>query len=60
MLVDELVKHGKCFEMLAYPNRTHAIAEGRGTRAHLCDALADFLQRRVPAGAREPGVGRDR
>lgn len=51
-LVDALVAHGKRFEYLAYPNRTHAIAEGAGTRAHLYDALADFLRRRVPAGGR--------
>ncbi len=49
-LFDELVKHGKQFEYLAYPNRSHAIREREGTRAHLYAALADFLQRRVPAG----------
>jgi len=49
-LFDELVAHGKQFEYLAYPNRTHALAEGRGTRPHLYRALADYLQRRVPAG----------
>jgi dipeptidyl-peptidase-4 len=49
-LFDALVAAGKKFEYLAYPNRTHAIAEGRGTRTHLYDSLADFLQRRVPAG----------
>lgn len=53
-LFDELVKHGKLFEYLAYPNRTHAIREREGTRAHLYAALADFLQRRVPAGPRAP------
>ncbi len=52
-LVDELVEHGKLFEMLAYPNRTHAIIERPGTRAHVYASLADFLQRRVPAGPRE-------
>lgn len=51
-LFDELVAQGKLFEYLAYPNRTHAIAEGRNTRAHLYGSLADFLRRRVPAGAR--------
>ena len=51
-LFDELVAHGKLFEYLAYPNRTHAIREGRSTRRHLYAAMADFLQRRVPAGAR--------
>lgn len=51
-LADELIKHGKLFEMLAYPNRTHSIAEGKGTRAHVYGSLADFVQRRVPAGPR--------
>jgi len=51
-LFDELVAHDKQFEYLAYPNRTHAIREGRNTRRHLYGALADFLQRRVPAGGR--------
>ncbi len=50
-LFDALVAAGKKFEYLAYPNRTHAIAEGKGTRLHLYDSLADFLQRRVAAGA---------
>ncbi|HLQ38749.1 MAG TPA: prolyl oligopeptidase family serine peptidase, partial [Planctomycetota bacterium] len=49
-LVDELVAAGKQFEFFAYPNRTHAIAEGRGTRTHLYTLLGSFLQRRVPAG----------
>ena len=51
-LFDELVANGKKFEYLAYPNRTHAIYEGRNTRTHLYDSLADFLRRRVPAGPR--------
>ncbi|MBL8732147.1 MAG: DPP IV N-terminal domain-containing protein [Planctomycetes bacterium] len=49
-LVDALITNGKRFEFLAYPNRTHAIREGKGTRQHLYASLADFLQRRVPAG----------
>lgn len=49
-LVDALIRHGKLFEFLGYPNRTHAIAEGQGTRAHLYASLMDFLRRRVPAG----------
>ena len=51
--IPELVKHGKLLEYLAYPNRTHAIRERDGTRAHLYNSLADFLQRRVPAGPRD-------
>ena len=51
-LFDELVAHGKMFEYLAYPNRTHGIGEGRGTRAHLYASLLDFLERRVPVGVK--------
>ena len=51
-LFDRLVAHGKLFEYLAYPNRSHAIRERAGTREHLYGSLADFLMRRVPAGAR--------
>ena len=51
-LFDELVAHGKIFEYLAYPNRTHGIYEGKGTRAHLYGSLADFLERRVPLGVK--------
>jgi dipeptidyl-peptidase 4 len=49
-LFDELVKQGKLFEYLAYPNRSHSIHEGQGTRAHLYGSLRDFLRRRVPVG----------
>jgi len=51
-LVDELIAHGKQFEFFAYPNRTHAIREGRNTTAHLYALLSGFLSRRVPAGPR--------
>lgn len=51
-MFDALVRFDKRFEYLAYPNRTHSIHEGAGTRRHLYGSLADFLQRRVPAGAR--------
>ena len=51
-LVDELIAQGKQFEFFAYPNRTHAIVEGRNTRTHLYSLLGDFLMRRVPAGPR--------
>ncbi|MCA8966373.1 MAG: DPP IV N-terminal domain-containing protein, partial [Planctomycetes bacterium] len=52
LMFDRLVAFGKLFEYLAYPNRTHGIYEGKGTRAHLYGSLADFLQRRVVAGPR--------
>ena len=51
-LVDELVKHDKPFSMMAYPNRTHSISEGRGTRRHLFGTLTRFLTKNLAAGAR--------
>ncbi|MFM1873554.1 MAG: hypothetical protein RL398_2976, partial [Planctomycetota bacterium] len=51
-MFDALVAAGKKFECLAYPNRSHSIHERPGTRAHLYDSLADFLNRRVAAGPR--------
>ena len=51
-LVDALVAHGKQFEMLAYPNRSHSIREGKGTTLHLRTAMTRFLHRHLPAGPR--------
>ncbi|MEP0202990.1 MAG: DPP IV N-terminal domain-containing protein [Halioglobus sp.] len=35
LLVDELVKHNRQFDFMAYPNRRHGIVEGEGTSLHL-------------------------
>lgn len=49
-LVNELVKQDKYFEMLAYPNRTHAIenAKGPNTRKHLFETIMRFFLRTMP------------
>lgn len=52
MLVNELVKYGKEFQMMSYPNRTHSISEGEGTRAHLSKLFTSFLRKNCPPGAR--------
>jgi dipeptidyl-peptidase-4 len=52
VLVDELVRLGKPFTMMAYPNRTHAIAEGDGTRVHHFELMTRFLCAELPAGPR--------
>jgi dipeptidyl-peptidase-4 len=49
-LINELVAHGKQFTMFAYPGRTHAIAEGRGTTRHLYGLLTKFLNDHIPPG----------
>lgn len=52
-LINELIRHGKRFTMMAYPNRSHGIYEGEGTRLHLYDLLTWYLQSNLPAGARQ-------
>ena len=51
-LINELIAHGKKFEMMAYPNRTHAIREGKGTSLHLRTLMTDYLMEKLPAGGR--------
>ncbi|MGA1238949.1 MAG: S9 family peptidase [Limisphaerales bacterium] len=46
-LVNELVRLGKPFSMLSYPNRTHSIREGEGTRVHLYQSMTRFLQQNL-------------
>ena len=43
-VVDELIKHNKQFAMMAYPNRSHAIKEGRNTSRHLYTTMTRYLQ----------------
>lgn len=52
MLVNELVKHGKQFQFMAYPNRTHSISEGEGTFEHLATLYSDYLRKHCPPGPR--------
>ena len=49
-LINELVRHKKQFQMMAYPNRTHAIREGVGTTIHLRRLMTEFVQRNLKAG----------
>jgi dipeptidyl-peptidase-4 len=52
MLINELVKHKKVFQLMSYPNRTHGIGEGEGTREHLSLTFTKFLKDHCPPGAR--------
>jgi dipeptidyl-peptidase-4 len=52
MLINELVKNGKQFQLMVYPNRSHSISEGEGTGAHLAALYTEFLKRHCPPGAR--------
>lgn len=52
MLVNELVKYNKQFQMMSYPNRTHSLAEGVGTGLHLVTLFTNFLHEYCPGGGR--------
>jgi dipeptidyl-peptidase-4 len=51
-LINALIAAGKPFQMMEYPNRTHGIFEGRGTRTHLFNLLTRYLKEHLPAGPR--------
>jgi dipeptidyl-peptidase-4 len=48
-LVDQLVELNKPFTLMIYPNRTHAISEGKNTTRHLFGLLTRYLSDNLPA-----------
>lgn len=52
LLINELIKNQKVFQMMAYPNRSHSISEGDGTSAHLAKTYTSFLQQYCPPGGK--------
>jgi dipeptidyl-peptidase-4 len=52
LLVNELVANNKVFTMMAYPNRSHGISEGKGTTLHLYTMFTRFLEENLPPGGR--------
>jgi dipeptidyl-peptidase-4 len=55
LLINALIAANKHFTMMAYPNRTHGIYEGRGTTRHLYGLMTRYLQDNLPAGGK-PGT----
>ncbi|HEY4060268.1 MAG TPA: S9 family peptidase [Puia sp.] len=51
-LINALVKYNKLFSLMSYPNRSHGIYEGEGTREHLAHLYTDYLRRNCPGGPR--------
>jgi len=51
-LVNRLIELGKPFDLMIYPNRTHAIAEGAGTTVHVYRKIARYVLDHLPAGPR--------
>ena len=51
-LVNTLIAANKDFRMMVYPNRSHGIYEGAGTRRHLFTMLTNYLNEKLPPGPR--------
>jgi dipeptidyl-peptidase-4 len=47
-LINEFVTYKKRFTMMAYPNRTHSISEGKNTTYHLYSLLTRYLNENLP------------
>ncbi|WP_020606550.1 S9 family peptidase [Spirosoma spitsbergense] len=52
VLINELIKYNKQFQMMPYPNRSHGIYEGEGTTLHLRTLYTNYLLKNCPPGAR--------
>lgn len=52
LLIDELVKYNKQFQLMSYPNRSHGLSEGEGTFTHLSTLFTTFLQTWCKPGAK--------
>jgi len=46
-LINELVKHNKQFDLMSYPNRSHSLKEGEGTRLHLHSLMTDYFEKNL-------------
>jgi len=52
MLINELIKNNRQFQLMIYPNRTHGIREGQGTSLHLSTLYTNYLRQYCPPGGR--------
>jgi dipeptidyl-peptidase-4 len=52
LLINELVKYNKQFQIMPYPNRSHGMREGEGTFRHLSTLYTNYLKLHCPPGAR--------
>jgi dipeptidyl-peptidase-4 len=52
LLINELVKYNKQFQVMPYPNRSHGLSEGEGTFPHLLTLYTNFLNLHCPPGGR--------
>ncbi|MGZ3749863.1 MAG: S9 family peptidase [Mucilaginibacter sp.] len=52
LLINELIKYNRQFQLMSYPNRTHGIFEGAGTTQHLRTLFTQYLKEHCPPGGR--------
>lgn len=52
MLLNELIKYNKQFQFMPYPNRSHGIFEGEGTREHLQTLYTNYMRQYYPPGGK--------
>lgn len=52
-LVNELILHNKEFDMMAYPNRSHSIREGKNTSRHLYGLMLRYMSEHLEAGGKK-------
>ena len=48
ILINELIKQNKKFQMMSYPNRSHGIKEGENTSRHLYTLITDYIMEHTP------------
>ncbi|HTK18157.1 MAG TPA: DPP IV N-terminal domain-containing protein [Mucilaginibacter sp.] len=52
LLINELIKYNRQFQLMSYPNRSHGIYEGEGTGLHLRTLFTKYLKEHCPPGGR--------
>ena len=50
IVINELIKHNRPFQMMAYPNRSHGIYEGENTTKHLYNLMTNYFLEHNPIG----------
>jgi dipeptidyl-peptidase-4 len=52
LLINRLVELQKPFDLMVYPNGSHAVSEGKGYQVHRFRLLGRYFQTHLPAGGR--------
>lgn len=50
ILINELIRHNRQFQVMPYPNRSHGVYEGEGTGTHLSTLFTRFLREKCAPG----------